>query len=305
MTAKEINEKALLCLERQNWREAQRLLFFNAKRSPSHQTYNNLGYYLITEGLECSNGKVRNALKLGVKYLKKAAELGTTVLNINALVEAVEYELRSADEKESGALYEYARSLTQKALSIEYSNELQYNFLRYSYLLNPCDGAILSQARALIKSFVCDSSVSLYLGLLLENGLSDEGLECIEKFSGLLDKADLLMLYTRLGLYNNGYELCKSVFEEYAIDKFLASAIMECSIATKHFEEAGRYAKQMIEQEQEINRSKKGEKHRDFIFHNSKEAADSRKSLIRSYKIIPPAINTCCYFGCPMHNTKW
>ena len=69
MIAKEINQKAMDALRRQNFAEAQHLFFENAKRNPSHKTYNNLGYYLISEGLECKGGKVRNALKLGIKYL--------------------------------------------------------------------------------------------------------------------------------------------------------------------------------------------------------------------------------------------
>ena len=66
------NERALNLLSKENFIQAQKLFFKNAKSTQSHETYNNLGWYLYTEGLECKNGKVRNAEKLGLHYLLKA-----------------------------------------------------------------------------------------------------------------------------------------------------------------------------------------------------------------------------------------
>ena len=66
------NQEALQALEDLNYSVAQACFFENAKRVPCHETFNNLGYYLITEGLWCKNNNARNALALGLKYLLKA-----------------------------------------------------------------------------------------------------------------------------------------------------------------------------------------------------------------------------------------
>ena len=73
MTAKEINAKALNFLDKQEWKKAQDLFFKNAKENPSHQTYNNLGFFLIIEGLICSNGKVRKSEAKDVFSSKRKA----------------------------------------------------------------------------------------------------------------------------------------------------------------------------------------------------------------------------------------
>ena len=60
MDAKQINELALKKLANQEWKSAQDLLFENARLNPSHNTYSNLGYYLINEGIELENGKTKS-----------------------------------------------------------------------------------------------------------------------------------------------------------------------------------------------------------------------------------------------------
>lgn len=85
----EINKKALLELDSGNWKEAQKLFFENAKNNPSHETLNNLGYYLCTEGLTCVNGKVRDAGILGMNYLIKASKMKNSVKNFCAIATAI------------------------------------------------------------------------------------------------------------------------------------------------------------------------------------------------------------------------
>ena len=88
MDANVMNERALKCLIEGNFEEAQKLFFENAKKNPSHETYNNLGNFLIDEGLLCKNGRVRNAQKLGVKYLFKALEIRRTFITLCALAKS-------------------------------------------------------------------------------------------------------------------------------------------------------------------------------------------------------------------------
>ena len=84
------------CLSKQDFAGAQKLFFDNARTAPSHETYNNLGYFLCTEGLECRSGKTRYAGKLGFSYLLKAEKLKCTSVNQSNI--AGELEKRRAEK---------------------------------------------------------------------------------------------------------------------------------------------------------------------------------------------------------------
>ena len=83
--AAKLNAEALEILSQGNFIGAQRKFQINAKKHPGHQTFNNLGQYYFTEGLEMKNGKVRNADTLGIYQLKKAEKLQQTPLNLTNL----------------------------------------------------------------------------------------------------------------------------------------------------------------------------------------------------------------------------
>ena len=304
MTAQQINGKALDNLSSQHWMNAQKLFFMNMKKHPSHQTYNNLGYYLISEGLICKNGKTRNALKHGMKYLFKASKMETSVINMCAIVKAIDYQLRTAKEDEKSPLYAYACSCLKKAISIECSNTLQYNYLRFSYLLEPHNENILLEIRNLVHKFTSVETVSLYLELLCDNFLIDEGLECIETYGDFLDEVDLLMFYAKFGLYEKGYVLCETICNVYNIDARIASAIIECCVNTFHLQEAKKYAEQIEEMEKEKQHINK-ENWCQYAFGNTESSTNYRKIKIAEYKYIPPVIDRCCYFGCNLHDIHW
>lgn len=96
MTPAERNAAAMECLSKQDFAGAQKLFFDNAMTAPSHETYNNLGYFLCTEGLECRSGKTRYAGKLGFSYLLKAEKLKCTSVNQSNI--AGELEKRRAEK---------------------------------------------------------------------------------------------------------------------------------------------------------------------------------------------------------------
>ena len=83
--AAKLNAEALEILSQGNFIGAKRKFQINAKKHPGHQTFNNLGQYYFTEGLEMKNGKVRNADTLGIYQLKKAEKLQQTPLNLTNL----------------------------------------------------------------------------------------------------------------------------------------------------------------------------------------------------------------------------
>ena len=199
MNSESINNRALECLARQNWTEAQRLFFYNAKKFPSHKTYNNLGYYLISEGLECKNGKVRSAHKLGVKYLIKASMLATSVTNIIAQVNALSLSMRTLDGDKHIEFVARMRDLYKRALEIEYSPQLQYNFLRCSYILGERGDALIAQVEHLISELVTPESTALYLAMLCNMGEVDKGKTALLKYCDIIDDYDRAIFSVKLG----------------------------------------------------------------------------------------------------------
>ena len=303
MHAKQINEKALDFLSKQNWGEAQNLFFYNAKHNPTHETYNNLGFYLITEGLLCKNGRTRNALKLGIKYLLKSESIKASFINICAITKSIDYQLRE-EHSDKKRLYVCACEYLKKGLAKEYSNVLQYNLLRFSYLLTPQDIELSIQANHLLKKFPCRESVLLYFELLRAHNLMEAGLECISKYKIFLDEIELIMFYSKFGLYEQGYNLCKSVYNMFSIDEFVASAIIECCVNTNHLIEAEKYAIQIKQNEKDMNPHYKAD-WCSKIVGDSIECVNYRKDRVQNYHFCPPIIETCCYFGCPVHKTVW
>ena len=300
MTAKEINQAALENLKKQDWQSAQKLFFENARKNPSHKTYNNLGVFLITEGLTCRNGTSRNATKLGLK----AAETEDTEINLCALVMALDYELRTAKTSDKDRVCRQSFEYLTKSLEIEYSYENQYNLLRLLCLINQSEFDILERVRNFVKKFPFKESACLYLELLRINEYREEGLRCIEDYKEYLDDLDLLMFYARVGLFQEGYALCDIVLREFAADKFIASAIIECCVNTNHLFEARRYAKKIEDMEESVIYCGK-EKWCKHVFSSLNTSTEYRKEKIIDYSSVPPMIDRCCYFGCPIHNVDW
>lgn len=304
MTAQEINENALNCLRSQRWKEAQEKFFENAKKNPSHETYNNLGYFLINEGIECKNGRVRNAQKLGVKYLSRAAEIRESQINLCAIAKAYEYELISSSEKKREELFQQTSQCLKKALAINYSPVIDYNYIRSLYLMNPRDNSLLEKTKKLLTNYVSNESVSLYLELLCNHLLLDEGIRYIEQYKKYLNEIDMLMFFSRFELYDKAYPLCKAVCEQFSLDKYIASAIIESCMNTCHFEQARIYAKQIKDLEDDFHYNGK-EVWTKEVFDNMESSDELRKNLISHYSMLPPFVDSCCYFGCSVHGTEW
>ena len=302
MKANEINNNALACLKNQEWKKAQDLFFYNARKNPSYQTCNNLGYYLITEGLISGNEKVRNAMKLGLKYLLKSSALKATAINNSAIITAINYLLR--DEKEDATrLLEWAFELSKCSLELEYSHVLQYNYLRFSYLLDKNSLYLLSQIQDLVRNYTCTESVSLYLAFLSKKLLQKDGIKCISDYGNFIDDLDKLMFFAKFGMYKEGRILCKSVLDTYAIDEQIASAVIECyendcdsSIKEKELEEVRVLLKNSICINKKAKRS---------ILIKLFESASYRKSRIDEFEPAIPMMDLCCYFGCSIHKIKW
>lgn len=298
----QINKQALECLANRDWKNAQFLFKENIKQNPCHQTFNNLGYFLITEGLELNNGKHKSAVMLGHKYLLKAAEMKETVTNIKAITESIFYQLRTATKKNKKQLFSDACQWLKKASKMEYHHDVQYNFLMFSYLLSN-DSNILFEIKDLIEKFENEETVSLYFCILLKQLNKNEGNHCIDRYGRYISDMDKLMFYTKTEQYEKGYAISNDVYERFSIDKFLASALIEICINTNHFTEAEMYAKKIFDMCQDPEYAVDAINGKVFGFTNS--SSTYRKKLISSYECYPIYLKTCCYFGCSLHENLW
>ncbi len=297
MLSFEINKQALYFLSNQDWTQAQNLFFENARKHPSYQTYNNLGYYLISEGLTCKDGKVRSALSLGVNYLKKSASIKNTSINCFAMIQATDYLLKYTKGNKN-ELCRYVCEYLKQSFSLEYSYEIHYNYLRFLYIWLPDNDEILYEIRKIIKNNAFEESVSLYFELVRRRGLIEEALEIIRKFPQYLDEIDLLMFYSKFEMYEKGYALCETVFDKYSLNEFIVSAMVQCCISVKDFKSAEKYSIEFL------NNSFLKKKSRSYI-ETTISSTNGRKQMISEYKHVPLALNRCSYFGCPQHNTEW
>lgn len=292
---RKINEFALNALNNGDFLAAQENFYRNIKLNPCHETYNNLGFYLISEGLICKNGRYRSAFKLGEKYILKAAELKDSAANISARVTINNYKVYGCSPKEKNQLYTDSYALLSKALNLDYSYITHYNYLYFKSLLYPEDRGILTEIRKLIKNYVTENSILLYFGFLRKYKLKDEGLDCIRNHACCIDEAVKLIFYTAIGLYESGYKLCEKVYNGFVVNKELATAILECCIKTNHLDDKKRYIQNII-RNKELDKS-----FVDMILH-SKQAREQIILKAPSYAAyeIP-----CCYFGCKQHSVRW
>lgn len=289
MTAEERNEKALAFLENQDWENAQKLFYQNAILFPSHKTYSNLGFYLISEGLISKNGKYRSATTLGLKYLEKAKEYGHSVINYTAIAEALNLQKTSDFFK--------VYSILKKAAEICDNDVLKYNRLRCSYYLSEEYDEVLVSFKPLLDSFLCDECALFYLELLRKNNLKEEGNYFIQKYHQYFDESDIMLFFISTEQYEKGYKLCKKILQNHGMDELSIACILACCSKSDIFGEMASYLK---EYKKNIGSFEK----RMWTRIESLSANDIM-NMIKSYKVPIPFVHSCCYFGCKKHQNKW
>lgn len=303
-----INQDALELLARQQWLEAQRLLFENARKNPSYQTHNNLGYFLITEGLTLKNGNARCAHKYGENYLLSAIKMRENPISYCALAVLTGYRLRRAlitSKKKSAELYKLQYKYFTRAEKLCPSDrEIRYNRLRAYCLVFGADESALRKAKRLLQEFECEETVLLYVEILRILSKKAPALACIEKYRNYFSEWNLLMFYATCGMYEEGYSHCDAFFHEFGAEPGPAAALMECCIRTGHFKEAEWYAREITEYLQEINDGI-GSEWKNAVFRNLKKSTACRRTLLQNYREFPSMLTPCCYFGCTEHGTPW
>lgn len=303
MTAREMNHKALNELSMQNQAETQKLLFENAKKNPCHETFNNLGYYLCTEGLMCSNRRFRKADNLGIKYIIKAAKIRTSTVNLCGIATVIDLLNRNnVNSSDDFLSYGNAYLALDKAVKLDYSDELEYNRLRFLYLCDAKNETILDGLRKLVQSYICEDSITFYLYVLCTHSMFEECLSVIKKYRQYVNSADLMILYYLCGEYAMGATYFTEIIDKIRLDETEAAIMCECLIRAGKPNEAKQYADSVTEYESDIKYKGK-DNWTARVFDDLTNTTEYRSRLISGYKYIPSYITPCCYFGCPVHKT--
>ena len=304
MLERMINQAALELLNKQEFMSAQRLFFRNAHKHPSHQTYNNLGIFLLTEGFTIFGGKTLHGHKLGLHFLRKASTLKTSQINLCAIAKAYDDSLLRTVCHKRAHICQCTCAYLEEALHIEYSDIIMYNVLRAKYLLGVKGYSLIAEAERLLAKSLCSESVSLYFGLLQLNLDLDNSLACIERYREYLSDDDLLMFYSKFSLYGKGYELCATVVNDYFPDGNIFSAVTECCVNSGHHEELSAFSAQIFEIVNDLG-TPSYKKKLSVELCELKNSAKKREELIRNYLPTLPFMDLCYYFGCQTHNTAW
>lgn len=304
MLEKEMNQMALDLLDSQSFASAQRLFFQNALKHPCHQTYNNLGVFLFTEGFTCFRKKTFSGHKFGLYFLRKASALKESQINLCAIAKAYDDSLLRVAQHKRSQIYRSAFECLDRARQLEHSNIITYNYLRSKYLLGIKDDSLSVEAEKLLGKYLCTESASLYFGLLQLNANLNGSLACIKRYREYLSDVDLLMFYSKFGLYGKGYELCATVVNDYFPDGNIFSAVTECCVNSSHHEELSAFSTQIFEIVNDIG-TPSYKKKLSAELCELKHSAEKRKELIRCYLPSVPFVDLCYYFGCETHNTPW
>lgn len=304
MKAQETNQRALALLEAQEFMGAQTLFFENARKNPCHQTYNNLGYYLLTEGLQCKNGQVRNADRLGYSYLCRAAQLETSSINLSACAYAKVQQLDALNLDEAVMQQKEICALLEKASFLAQTDEGKYNALCARYFCDSSSVQLLEDLRTLIQTYITEESIALYLDLLRRHSLIDEGLSLLSLHEEAINDANKLLFFTSAKRYAEGYALCASVKEKFFMHPELIACIIECYVHAGTPQEVERYRRYFCKLQKDLPDI--GQQISPCVLaEQSTEATCLRETILSNYQYTPSYAWPCGYFGCYTHNTPY
>ncbi len=304
----EYNQAALEELSRGNFSKAQELLFENAQKNPCHGTYNNLGYYLCTEGLECKNGKVRNADILGMKYLLKAKQLRRTSVNLSNIATAI--HLRLGTESKKGAnpddIYSFQNAYVclKEAVLLHPSDETEYNMLRFLYLMDQDVNAIVKPLEQLITKNLCQDSVNFYLSLLCKASCFEKCLTVLEECRYLLDEMDLLTYFCLCGEYEKGADLYDDIVcSTFYLGEEYSAMMLECLVRSDRKKQMASFLDFVKRQEAGLVYPSQKE-WMGKIPNDQAELLQYTNTVISRYRYVPQYRTPCGYFGCKEHGTE-
>lgn len=297
------NAEALATLSQGNFIGTQQILQENAKRYPGHQTYNNLGYYYCTEGLEMKNGQVRSAVKLGIQYLQKAEKIQETPLNLTNLGEAyfknAQYQSHLKEDYEKALAY-YTRANEMEAASWRLYNmaaclwklgrydraymalgQLHENYSKESILKGCGRRAVMPFALLFIQCHEPEQKTSFLKDPLITDNTEEE-LDVLERFIIYYFCADL----------ERAAQLSEEILNKWEPDPPELAMIIDCFIRKKKFQEVSALIQYVSEHYSVKNR----------LLRKLVREPAFRTQTIKSFHYEMNIAYTCGFYGCLKHN---
>jgi tetratricopeptide (TPR) repeat protein len=290
--AERTNQKALEKLDEGDFFGAQALFRKNAKKHPAHLTFNNLGVYYVSEGMELRDGRMRSADKLGLKYLKTADALASSLQNKLALGG---YYFRQGD-------YETAMPYYRAADGLADSYEASNNLGACLYLVGDMVGA----RTCFDKAFdLCESSddkatilTSYAFALLAADRVKCLDVLNTEKRSLSLYLPDEFVLLYLCGEFEAASVSVMRLIGEYALDPPVVAMAFDCLLRLEKKDEAWVALETVLENLESLGGGMQRELAR---IRRAYESPEVRSELIAEYRYYPPIITPSCHIGYQSH----
>lgn len=298
--SEKINETALQMLIDYKLTEAQDIFRQNVKKNPCFITLNNLGAFYICEGIIQSNGRSRNANKLGLRYLKKAEAYKKSELNILAIANAY---FKMKQYKQACKYFEQAckinknyATLNNNGVTLYMQGEYREASEYFHMALDCCDNTHYSDIYPIKSTIYSSYAFSV---------LQYDKTRCLDILYQILDSniVDIEIDEFVLAYFCNHLKLakdiCKGLLNNWNIEYSIMAMIFDCLIKQENYNEAKEYLVNAINKlkgfeydtEKEINRINKA-----YFSKNYRDKA------IMGYRFVPPIIEQCFYYGCKIHN---
>lgn len=296
----EVNKLALEEIRnRMEWK-AQEIFEFNAKRNPSYQTYNNLGFHYLTEGYYSKiTKKSRDSYVRAEKCLNKSlnlqdnmyahASLGELYLNKRKYKKAeTEYKKALAFSDDSAILCNLGVSLYRQK---KFSEASSYFLKAYNSNNNPEDKPDIFLSYGFSSIYLDDFQFKEFFDKF-QNGY----------FQDFEADFDLIKIAYCFDEYSYILQHYQSISAGWIMELDEFKIIIHTLKILDKIEEAAIFYKQAIENLKDYNNASAVQ----FI----KYYLGYRKSMKRKkkYNILnynPIILYHCNYFGCSVHNNKW
>ena len=106
------------------------------------------------------------------------------------------------------------------------------------------------------------------------------------------------MFYSKFERYDLSYRYCNLVRNEFAVDEYIVSAILESYIRHNKTKSIKNYLFEL----QNSALSSQIKKTLKFVINNPYQSTLYRRDIIKKYKAAMPFVEPCGYFGCNIHN---
>ncbi len=224
MNSEKLTQNALRELSDGHFLDAQQLFRKCKTEFPSLMSYHNLGIFYYDNGTETENHKIRNAKKIGLRFLEHAQGFGKNFVNQNAL--GVIYLLSNE--------YVLADKALSTALEVTQTYSVLNNAAKVKYRLGEYDKSFLFMSSIFrnwqdIENLDSETIQILYINKAI-SALRVDKEKCLEIIEFLLysEKTCYIDVYIlSLAYYCEKYDLVVEIFERI-FNKWLLSSEEMC-----------------------------------------------------------------------------